>query len=75
MENVLIFGAVVVYCVWSIRLGLRFVDGRWSVLEQPQNKGLKIFISVVIGWLFGIVLIVLRIFKFMTHDFPRLLGM
>lgn len=75
MENALIFVALVVYCVWSIRLGLRFVDGRWNVLEQPKNKKLKLFVSVVIGWLFGIVLIVLRIFKFMIYDFPRLLGM
>lgn len=64
----------IIYVVWSIRLGLQFVDGRWAALEEPGKKIPKIIISVVLGLTLGVVLIVLRILKFITDDFPRLFG-
>ncbi len=65
---------VAIYCVWSIRLGFRFVDGRWATLEAPNMKPIKMIISIVLGLSLGIFLIVARIIKFIFCDLPRLLG-
>lgn len=45
--------ASVVYAVFAIRWGLRYVDGRWAALEEPKKKPLKIVVSILLGLVLG----------------------
>ncbi len=74
MDTLLVILLAIVYCVWSVRLGLQFVNGRWEALERPERRQVKIVVSVVLGLLLGAVLIVARIMKFIFSDFPRIMG-
>lgn len=74
MEKFFIVILVLIYAVWSIRWGIRFVDGRWKVLEDPKYKWPKLLISIFVGVVFGFIYIIYRGTKFIVHDFPRLIG-
>ena len=52
MENIFWYIVLAVYGIWSIRWGLRFVNGRWAALEQPKMRVVKVIISIVIGAVF-----------------------
>ena len=54
MENIFWYIVLAVYGIWSIRWGLRFVNGRWAALEQPKMRVVKVIISIVIGAVFGV---------------------
>lgn len=74
MEKFFIVILVLIYAIWSIRWGIRFVDGRWEILENSKYKWLKILTSIFVGILFGFVYLIYRGIKFIFHDFPRLIG-
>lgn len=68
MEDFVLVIIVICYGIWSIRWGLRFFDGRWSFLEAPNMKVVKIIVSVVGGVLFGIFYFIFRVIKFIFAD-------
>lgn len=74
MEKYILYIALIVYGFWSVRWGIRFVDGRWAVLERPKMRIVKIVVSLVIGFVFGVVYLAARALKFIFVDFPKLLG-
>lgn len=39
-----------IYSFFAIRWGLRFVDGRWAWLEQPEHRIVKVVAAVVLGY-------------------------
>lgn len=50
MENLMTILAFLVFTGFSIRYGLKFIDGRWAWLEQPSLKILKFIIAFCIGY-------------------------
>lgn len=72
MENIFWYIVLAVYGIWSIRWGLRFVNGRWAALEQPKMRVVKVIISIVIGAVFGVFYLVWRGVKLILIDLPRL---
>lgn len=41
---------LVIYSFFAIRWGIRFVDGRWKWLEQPNHKIIKIVVAIILGY-------------------------
>lgn len=39
-----------VYLFFAVRWGIRFVDGRWEWLDQPNHKIIKIVVSIILGY-------------------------
>lgn len=70
MQKLLIGIVIVIYGIWSIRWGLRFVNGRWLFLEQPSRKWMKLLASCVIGLLFGFCYFLYRVIKFFEKGIP-----
>lgn len=50
--NDLIIGLIIflVYFFFAIRWGIRFVDGRWTWLDQPNHKVIKLIVAAVLGY-------------------------
>ena len=59
----------VVYVIWGVWCGWKFIKGRWEALEKPTiaMKIVKIMIAICIGPIIGI-------FKLLEHVF-KLMGM
>lgn len=74
--NDFIVGMIVflVYSFFAIRWGIRFVDGRWSWLEKPNNKILKIVLSIVLGYILAGLYFVLWCVKMIITVIPRWLS-
>lgn len=51
METILSLIATGLYLFFAIRWGFRFINGRWTVLEKPKMKPLKIVVAVILGCL------------------------
>lgn len=61
----------IVYLIWAIYSGYKFVNGRFRFLEQkkPANKVLKVLAIIIIGFIYGFInmfrLLILGIIKFL----------
>lgn len=62
-ENVIGILAFLVYSFLAIRWGLRFTNGRWRWLEQPNHKVIKIIISVLLGYILAGAYFIIWIIK------------
>lgn len=62
---------VVIYLFFSILLGWRFVDGRWEALEDPDRKIWKIPIAVILGIVFGSLLIIGFVLRLIFEYIPK----
>lgn len=58
----IIFGIVFIIVI-GIPNGFRFVNGRWAYLEQPEHKALKTIVSILLGALFGYILVAWTVVK------------
>ena len=71
MSDSIIWIVFIVYFVWAIYSGYKFVNGRFEFLEQkkPLNKILKIIAIILIGLVYGFInmfrLLILGIIKFL----------
>lgn len=68
MRDLLIFA---VYSFFAIRWGVRFVDGRWSFLEKPGNRLLKMIISIILGYVLAGLYFVLWCIKMIVVVLPK----
>lgn len=65
--NVLIWILGIVYCIWSVQLGVQFVRNNFPALDEPGKKWIGIILAIVIGLGLGSVLIALNIIKWVFN--------
>lgn len=61
----MVYVIFLVYCVWAIYSGYKFVDGRWAFLEKkkPLNVILKILMIIIMGSWYGFINLLYYIIK------------
>ena len=54
-----------IYCVWAIYSGYKYVNGRWEYLERkkPLNVILKFLMIVLIGAWYGFINLIVLLIK------------
>lgn len=74
-SDTVIYLLVVAYCVWAIYSGWKIINGRFEFLEEEcaLNKILKILTVLVVGSVFGLINMLILVFKgiFKFLDFMR----
>ena len=71
MVGLLIF---LVYSVFAIRWGMRFIDGRFAWLEQPNHKTVKMVVAIVLGYFLAGFYFVFWCVKMLVVVLPKWLG-
>lgn len=65
---------LVVYSFFAIRWGIRFVDGRWAWLDEPEHKVIKIIVAIVLGYFLVGFYFIFWCVKLVVVDLPKWLS-